>query len=208
MTKETIHSIKIKHTQLKLCQSTVCCYWFHNPDNLHWFALFCPVQSGTQYEKVQLTKTTAMLMYLSREDSLSLQHLPPHRTEAFPGPWMKAWEHVTASCSTPSPCDSLCWCVWWRDHNSLKFLTRPPLFRALAQISLFLPGILSYQLKKPDAMSGSVLLPASPHTQDSKTRTTRWILQFYIYNWTFIIFKISTRFITINYTLLSKYIKR
>lgn len=47
-----------------------------------------------------------------------------------------------------------------------------------------------------------------PTPKDSKTRTTQWILQFYIYNWTFIIFKISTRFITINYTLLSKYIKR
>lgn len=89
-----------------------------------------------------------------------------------------------------------------------KLLTRPSLLHALAQVSLFLPGILSCQIKKPDAMSGSILLPASPHTQDSKTRTTRWILQFYIYNWTFIIFKISTRFITINYTLLSKYIKR
>lgn len=89
-----------------------------------------------------------------------------------------------------------------------KLLARPSLLRALALVSLFLPGIFSCQIKKPDAMSGSVLLPASPHTQDSKTRTTQWILQFYIYSWTFIIFKISTRFITINYTLLSKYIKR
>lgn len=99
-------------------------------------------------------------------------------------------------------------CLAKRPQPPLNYLLGLPCYVPWHKSPFFLPGILSCQIKKPDAMSGSVLLQSSPHTQDSKTRTTRCILQFYIYNWTFIIFKISTRFITINYTLLSKYIKR
>lgn len=113
---------------------------------------------------------------------------------------------MTASCTMTSTRDSAD--VSSRDHNSLSSYLLSPLCEVLWQkFIFFLPVILSCQIKKPVAISGSVLLLTSPHPQDIKTRTTQWILQFYIYSWTFIIFKISTRFITINYTLLSKYIK-
>lgn len=65
-------------------------------------------------------------------------------------------EHVTASCSMHVPGEET--------TTPFKLLAQPSLFRALAQVSLFLPGILSCQIKKPDAMSGSVITTSqSPH---------------------------------------------
>lgn len=101
-TRETTYS-------LELCQSTVCCYWFHNPDNLHWFAFKGVLPS---YKRDSVWKGVAYQNHsytdVSQQRRLSLQHLPPHRTEALPAPWMKAclsmWlPHAARMCPVKRP---------------------------------------------------------------------------------------------------------
>lgn len=83
------HSVvtKKKTHSLELCQSTVCCYWFYNPDNLLWFAFkgVLPCSKWDSVWKGAAYQNHCYWVYFNREDIL-IAAPPSTRDWSSPSP--------------------------------------------------------------------------------------------------------------------------
>lgn len=138
VTKKTTHS-------LELCQSTVCCYWFHSPDNHHWFA-FKGVLPCSKWDSVWKCAAYQNHCYTDVSQQRRLSHCSISHHTGLKLSQPHEWKHenmwLPPVAAHPPHVIARAHVSGEETTTPLKLLPRPSPVRALAQISFFLPGIL------------------------------------------------------------------